>query len=94
MKRKIIEKPEGAVIVADTASSCNRSASTICIIRKNKETIEEIHALKGVTRMSPKFLEDAERLFVVWMHEKRLRGDNFNQNIICGKVKVIFADRH
>ncbi|GBM64181.1 hypothetical protein AVEN_89031-1 [Araneus ventricosus] len=49
-------------------------------------------ALKGMTRISMQLLEDVERLLLIWIHEKQLRGDNCNENIICEKVKVIFAD--
>ncbi|GBM58301.1 hypothetical protein AVEN_220213-1 [Araneus ventricosus] len=38
------------------------------------------------------FLTMFERLLLTWMQENLLRGDNFKENIICGKVKVSFAD--
>lgn len=95
MKRKIIEKREGGVSVADLARSYNRSTSTICTILKNKDKIKEINASKGVSRMSSKrsrILDDVEKLLLIWINERGLQGDTINENIICEKAKAIFAD--
>ncbi|GBO14352.1 hypothetical protein AVEN_53699-1 [Araneus ventricosus] len=72
----------------DIARTYNWSTSTICTILENKDIIEEIQASKGYTQL----LDDVERLLLIRMHEKQLRGDNFNEKIICEKVTVIFAD--
>ncbi|GBM01752.1 hypothetical protein AVEN_271988-1 [Araneus ventricosus] len=87
-----MEKRERALSVAHIGSTCNRSTSTICTILKIKDIIEEMHASKGVTRMPAQLLNDVEMLPLIWVNEKQLRGNNFNENIICEKVKAIFAD--
>ncbi|PNF29464.1 hypothetical protein B7P43_G04543 [Cryptotermes secundus] len=95
LKRKIIEKRERGVSVADLARTYNRSTSTICTILKNKDKIKEIDASKGVTRISAqrlRVLDDVERLLLIWINEKQLQGDTINENIICEKAKVMFAD--
>ncbi|GBM85385.1 hypothetical protein AVEN_205403-1 [Araneus ventricosus] len=92
MKRKIFEKRERRVSVADVASTCNRSASTICTFLENKDLIEEIEGSKGATRISTQFLDDVESLLLIWMHENQMPGDDVKENSICERMKVIFAD--
>lgn len=95
MKHQIIEKRERGVSVADLARTYNRSTSTISTILKNKEKIKEIDASQGVTRISAqrsRILDDVERLLLIWINEKQLQGDTINENIICEKAKMIFAD--
>ncbi|PNF13681.1 hypothetical protein B7P43_G16673 [Cryptotermes secundus] len=73
MKRKIIEKRERGVSVADLARTYNRSTSTICTILKNKDKIKEMDVSKGVTRISIqrlRMLDDVERLLLIWINEK------------------------
>ncbi|PNF20183.1 hypothetical protein B7P43_G16984 [Cryptotermes secundus] len=63
MKRKIIEKLERGVSVADLARTHNLSTSTVCTTLKNKDKIKETDASKGVTRISTQWLrilDDAE----------------------------------
>lgn len=94
-KREIIKNRERGVSVADLARRYNRSTSTICTILKNKDKILEIDASKGVTRISAqrlRVLDDVERLLLIWINEKQLQGDTINENIICEKAKMIFAE--
>lgn len=94
-KRKIIEKSERGVSVAELARLYNRSTSTICTILKNKDKFKEIDASKGVTRISTqrlRILDDVERLLLIWIQEKQSQGDIVNENIICEKARVIFGD--
>ncbi|PNF38621.1 hypothetical protein B7P43_G02309 [Cryptotermes secundus] len=75
MKRKIIEKRERSVSVADLARTYNRPTSTICTILKNKDKIKETDASKGVTRIPTqrlRILDDVERLLLIWINEKQL----------------------
>lgn len=95
MKHQIIRKRERGVSVADLAHTYNRPTSTICTILKNKNKIKEIDASRGVTRISAqrlRILNDVERLLLIWINEKQLQGDTINENIICEKAKMIFAD--
>ncbi|GBN25338.1 hypothetical protein AVEN_121212-1 [Araneus ventricosus] len=39
-----------------------------------------------------RILDDVERLLLVWINEKQLRGDSVNDDVSCEKAKAIFAD--
>ncbi|PNF40558.1 hypothetical protein B7P43_G07603 [Cryptotermes secundus] len=84
MKRKIIEKRERGVSMADLARTYSRSTSTICSILKNKDKIKEIDASKGVTRISTQRLRILDNVEIAPHMDKRkqLQGDTINENII------------
>ncbi|GBO15685.1 hypothetical protein AVEN_171944-1 [Araneus ventricosus] len=39
-----------------------------------------------------RILDDVGRSLLIWIHEKQLQGDTFNENVKCEKVKLILAD--
>ncbi|XP_040177160.1 tigger transposable element-derived protein 1-like isoform X2 [Rana temporaria] len=95
VKKKMIEKHERGMRVADIARFYNKSTSTICTILKKKENIRGLDAAKGVTRVSkqrPRVLEDVEKLLLIWINEKKRAGDNVSESIICEKAKALYVD--
>ncbi|GBO46618.1 Tigger transposable element-derived protein 1 [Araneus ventricosus] len=94
LKREIIEKNEQGVRVADLARQYGRSTSTICTVLK-QELIKSITPAKGVTMISKLWSslhEKMEKLLIVWVTEKQLKGDTLTQDIICEKARTIYGD--
>ncbi|GBN81233.1 Tigger transposable element-derived protein 1 [Araneus ventricosus] len=95
LKREIIEKNEQGVRVADLARQYGRSTSTICTVLKQKESIKGITPAKGVTiisKLRSSLHEKMEKLLMVWVKEKQLKGDTLTQGIICEKARAIYGD--
>lgn len=95
LKREIIEKNEQGVRVADLARQYGRSTSTICTVLKQKESIKGITPAKGVTiisKLRSSLHEKMEKLLMVWVTEKQLKGDTLTQGIICEKARAIYGD--
>ncbi|XP_063842553.1 tigger transposable element-derived protein 1-like isoform X2 [Scylla paramamosain] len=68
--------------------------STVCTILKNKEAIKAADVAKGVktlTSQRSKFIEEMEKVLLVWIHEKQLLGDHISEVIICEKAKLLHA---
>ncbi|GBL80913.1 hypothetical protein AVEN_26323-1 [Araneus ventricosus] len=92
LKREIIEKDEQGVRIADLARQYGRSTSTICTVIKQKESIKGITPAKGVTiisKLRSSLHEKMEKLLMVWVTEKQLKGDTLTQGIICEKARAI-----
>ncbi|XP_051785430.1 tigger transposable element-derived protein 1-like [Erpetoichthys calabaricus] len=95
IKKEIIDKHERGVRVTELAKTYGRSTSTICTILKKKEQIKKLNVAKGVTVTSkhrPKLLEDVEKLLLVWINEKQLKGDSVSEAITCAKAKTLYLD--
>ncbi|GBM74228.1 Tigger transposable element-derived protein 1 [Araneus ventricosus] len=95
LKREIIEKNEQGVRVADLARQYGRSTSTICTVLKQKESIKVIKPAKGVTiisKLRSSVHVKMEKLLMVWVTEKLLKGDTLTQDIICEKARAIYGD--
>ncbi|GBM88200.1 Tigger transposable element-derived protein 1 [Araneus ventricosus] len=94
LKREIIEKNEQGVRVADLARQYGRSTSTICTVLK-QESIKGITPAKGVTiisKLRSSLPEKMEKLLMVWVTEKQLKGDTLTQGIIYEKARAIYGD--
>ncbi|GBO43886.1 Tigger transposable element-derived protein 1 [Araneus ventricosus] len=95
LKRETIEKNEQGVRVTDLARQYGRSTSTICTVLKQKELIKGITPAKGVTiisKLRSSLHEKMEKLLMVWVTEKQLKGDTLTQGIICEKARAIYGD--
>ncbi|GBM65325.1 hypothetical protein AVEN_89692-1 [Araneus ventricosus] len=95
LKREIIEKNEQGVPVADLERQYGRSTSTICTVLKQKESIKGITPAKGVTiisKLQSSLHEKMEKLLMVWVTEKQLKGDTLTQGIISEKARAIYGD--
>ncbi|XP_067135000.1 tigger transposable element-derived protein 1-like [Centruroides vittatus] len=69
--------------------------STISTILKNKETIKRANVAKGVTTLTkqrPQILEEVEKLLLIFINEKQLRGDSISETFICEKALEIYDD--
>nr|XP_060616305.1 zinc finger and SCAN domain-containing protein 12-like isoform X2 [Anolis sagrei ordinatus] len=95
IKHEIIEKHEQGVRVVDLARQYDRSASMICSVLKQKESIKAITPAKGVTIISKRrtaLHEEMEKLLLAWMTESQLAGDSVTESIICEKARAIYRD--
>ncbi|GBM58246.1 Tigger transposable element-derived protein 1 [Araneus ventricosus] len=92
LKREIIKKNQQGVRVADLARQYGRSTSTICTVLKQKESIKGITPAKGVTIISKLRSSLHEKMLMVWVAEKQLKGDTLTQGIICKKARAIYGD--
>ena len=95
IKKEIIQKHERGVSVSDLSRMYNKASSTISTILKQKDKIMAVEASKGVSRITknrPPIIEDVEKLLLVWINEKQLRGDSVGESIICEKARVLHAD--
>lgn len=95
IKREIILKYEQGVRVADLAKQYGRSTSTICTLLKQKDAIVGITPAKGVTiisKLRSSLHEEMEKLLMVWVTDKQLKGDTLTQGIICEKARGIYYD--
>ena len=62
---------------------------------KEKEEIRGLDAAKRVTRIpkqQPRFLEDVEKLCLVWLNEKQLADDTVTKNFICETEKALYTN--
>ncbi|GBN01725.1 hypothetical protein AVEN_36020-1 [Araneus ventricosus] len=95
LKREIIEKNEQGERVADLARQYGRSTSTIYTVLKQKESIKGITPAKSITiisKLRSSLHEKIEKLLMVWVTEKQLKGDTLTQGIICEKARAIYGD--
>ena len=93
--KKIIGKHECGLRSADLAKLYSHLSSTICSILKKKEEIKKLDEAKGVTMITkqrPKLLEDVEKLLLVWINERQLKGDSMSKGITCAKAKAMYVD--
>uniref|UniRef100_UPI0035902AD7 tigger transposable element-derived protein 1-like n=1 Tax=Myxine glutinosa TaxID=7769 RepID=UPI0035902AD7 len=95
VKKQLIAKHEGGMRVMDLAAMFEMPKSTVCTILKNKEVIKAADVAKGVTTLTPrrsKFMEEMEKLLLVWINEKQLVGAAISEGIICEKAKLLHGD--
>jgi len=95
LKKELIAKHESGTRVSDLAAMFELPKSTVCTILKNKEAIKAADVAKGVTTLTSKrskFMEEMEKLLLVWINEKQLVGDPISEVIICEKAKRLHAD--
>ncbi|GCC33434.1 hypothetical protein chiPu_0011903 [Chiloscyllium punctatum] len=81
------------MLVSDLAAIFEMPKSTVCTVLKNKEVIKASDVAKGVKTLiskSSKFIEEVEKLLLVWINEKQLVGNPISEGIICEKAR--YAD--
>ncbi|XP_069179830.1 tigger transposable element-derived protein 1-like [Procambarus clarkii] len=94
-KQEIVWKHENGTSVFELCRQYNKATSTICTILKKKNEIMGAKVAKGVrtiTKQRPQILEEVEKLLLIWIHDKELRGDSVSEAIICEKARVLHDD--
>ncbi|KAF2369118.1 Homeobox domain-like [Trinorchestia longiramus] len=78
LKKEIIAKFESGVRVSDLASPYGMAKSTISTFLKKIEALKGANVAKGVTSLTkkkPQILEEVEKLLLIFINEKQLRGE-------------------
>ena len=95
VKKEIAAKYESGVRVSDLATQFGMAKSTISTILKNKEVIKAADVAKGVTVITiqrPQIIEEVEKLLIVYIRDRELRGDSISESLICEKALEIYDD--
>ena len=45
-----------------------------------------------ITKQHPNLLEDVEKLLLVWINQKQLKGNSVFEGITCAKAKALYVD--
>lgn len=88
-KKEIIAKYESGVRVSNLAKEYEMAKSTISTILKKKDALKKADVSKGVTKLTKQrsqVLEEVEKLLLIWINEKRLKGDSISEALICAKA--------
>ena len=94
-KREIMEKHEQCVRVTDLQRHYKRSTSTICTELKQKNFIKGTTRAKSVriiSRLRISLHKKMEKLLMVRVTEKQLKGDALTRGIVCEKARAIYDD--
>ncbi|KAK6959437.1 tigger transposable element-derived protein 1 [Biomphalaria glabrata] len=94
-KKEIIAAYEQGARIIDLATRYNMATSTIATILKNKEAIKAARVSSGVKTLSTQrniYIEEMERLLILWMSERQMSGDVLTQARVCAKARSIFLD--
>lgn len=94
-KLEIINKYEGGARIVSIAKEYGRNQSTIATIIKNKQSIKANKASKGMTILASNrcsIHNEMERLLLLWIKEKEIRGDSITQSAISHKATALFDD--
>ncbi|XP_067939455.1 putative CENPB DNA-binding domain-containing protein 1 [Watersipora subatra] len=94
-KLEIINKYEGGARIISIAKEYGRNQSTIATIIKNKQSIKANKASKGMTILAINrcsIHNEMERLLLLWIKEKEIRGDSITQSAISHKATALFDD--
>ena len=62
--------------------------STISTFMKNNETIKAANVGKGskvISTQRPQVIREVDKLLLVFINEKQLKGDSLSEAFICGK---------
>ncbi|KAF2356459.1 DNA binding HTH domain Psq-type [Trinorchestia longiramus] len=89
LKKEIIAKFESGVRVTDLATQYGMAKSTISTFLKKKEELREENVAKGMTSLTKKrsqILEEVDKLLLIFINEKQLRGDSISKAFFCEKV--------
>ena len=94
MKKEIIHKYEDGAQIVDIARELGKASSTIATIVKKKEMIKGLDVSKGVTliaskKQHPGILNEAEKLLLQWIKEKKLSGASISDNAIFEKARAL-----
>ncbi|GCC30801.1 hypothetical protein chiPu_0009255 [Chiloscyllium punctatum] len=95
LKKELIAKHESSTRASDLAAMFEVPKSTVCTILKNKKVIKAADVAKGVTTLTSKrskFIEEVEKLLLVWINEKQLVGVPILEGIICEQARLLYAD--
>ena len=69
--------------------------STLSTFFKNKKMIKAANVAKGfkvISRRRTQIIEEVERLLLVFINEKQLRGDSLREAFICEKALDTYGD--
>jgi len=95
VKKEIIGKYENGVRVSNLASTYGIPKSTISTFLKNKEILKAADVAKGskgISKQRPQIIEEVEKLLLVFINEKQLKGDSVSEAFICEKALNIYGD--
>ena len=87
---------ENGVRVSDVASKYGMPRSTISTFLKNMEMINAANVAKGykfISRQRPQIIEEVNKLLLVFINEKQLKGDSLSEVFICEKALDIYDDQ-
>nr|XP_020633897.1 tigger transposable element-derived protein 1-like isoform X5 [Pogona vitticeps] len=95
LKKDIIRMHDRGMRVTELAAAYNMAKSTISSILKKKNILKGIDVAKGVTiltKIRTPLIEKVEKLLLVWMNEKQLKGESINEAMIRAKAKKLHTD--
>ena len=95
VRKEIIAEHENGVRVSDIAAKYGIPISTIPTFLKNKETIKAANVAKGskvISKQRPQIIEEVDKLLLVFINEKQLKGDSLSEAFICEKALDIDGD--
>ncbi|GIY84203.1 HTH CENPB-type domain-containing protein [Caerostris extrusa] len=94
-KKEIIEKFEMGAKQINLSKEYNLSRSTLATIIKRADYYKKLDVAKGVTVLSPrrnKVIEEMEKLLLLWINDKQLKGDSISQSMICIKAQNFYQE--
>ncbi|GIX71228.1 HTH CENPB-type domain-containing protein [Caerostris darwini] len=94
-KKEIIEKFERGAKQINLSKEYNLSRSTLATIIKRADYYKKLDVAKGVTVLSPrrnKVIEEMEKLLLLWINDKQLKGDSISQSMICIKAQNFYQE--
>ena len=71
------------------------SKSTISTSLKNKEMIKAAKVekgSKGISKQRPQIIEEVDKLLLMFINEKQLKGNSLSEAFICEKALDIYGD--
>ena len=68
-------------------------ASTISMSLKNKmiKAASDVKGSKVISKQRPQIIEEIDKLLLVFIDEKQLKGDSLSEVFICEKVLYIYV---
>ncbi|XP_067125996.1 tigger transposable element-derived protein 1-like [Centruroides vittatus] len=96
-KQEIIRRSESGVKQCDLVKEFGLSKTTINTILSKKDTIKSAKVAKGVSKIfrvkrRSSLHDEMERLLMVWIDDRQVRGDISTQEVICQKAKLIYDE--
>ena len=93
--KEIIAEHENGVRVFDLVSKHGIPKSTISTFFKNIDMIKAANVATGfkvISKQRPQIIEEVEKLLLLSINEKQLKGDSLSETFICEKVLDIYGD--
>ena len=95
VKKQLIAEHENGVCVSHLAEKIGMPESSISTFLMNKEMIKAANEAKGSNVMSMQrlqIIEKVEKLLLVFINEKQLKGGSLSEAFICEKALDIHGD--